>query len=333
MRIADIKRWSLYLGIAFLLVAVVSACSVPGGGRRVWIDDPLDGDRLPVDTVVVYSTSNSSSGVAEITLFVDGDPVLTDEPSGSGDLITHGQPWDPPGPGSYRLQVGMTTGDGESAQSREITVHIGEITPTATLTSTPTPTQEITITVTPSVTPTLTPTFTPSPVPAISINFNADSYSITAGDCTTLRWKVGHAGSVTLDGRAVALEDAREVCPDSSRTYQLNASGAAGEKSAQVSIEVQAPPEPPPPPQNVHISDRTCSSQGYTVTIGWNDTAGNEDGYRVYREGELIAELSADVESYQDDPPGSGPYTYGVEAFNGSGTSQRITVEEEGCLY
>lgn len=47
----------------------------------------------------------------------------------------------------------------------------------------------------------------------------------------------------------------------------------------------------------------------------------------------MIAELSANAESYQDKPPGSGPYTYAVEAYNSSGASQRVSVEEEGCLY
>jgi len=323
------QRWMVALAVLALCVFVVSACAGAGDDRRIWIDDPLAGDRRPEDTVVVYSTSSSQSGVTEVTLFVDGEAVRSDVPAGSGDLINHSQSWDPPGTGSYQLQVEMATEDGETTRSRSITVHIGEVTPRVTETFTPTPTEPVTIT--PAYTP--TPTETPTPVPEISINFNADRYEITEGECTTLRWKVEQADSANLDGSSVAVEDAREVCPASSRTYQLTASGAAGEKSAQVNIEVQAQQVPPSPPQNVEIGDRVCSSQAYTVTIEWKDAADNEDGYRVYRDGKGIADLGSGTVSFQDEPPGSGPYTYAVEAYNNSGTSQQITVEEDGCLY
>lgn len=76
---------------------LLSACRGAAGGDRIWIDDPLDGDRLPEETVVVYSTSSSSGGISEVTLLVDGDPVHRDVPGEEGDLLTVSQPWDPPG--------------------------------------------------------------------------------------------------------------------------------------------------------------------------------------------------------------------------------------------
>ena len=329
MSISDSTRPGKIILLIAILVFFLSACRGAAGGPRIWIDDPLDGDRLPEDTVVVYSTSSSESGVEEVSLYVDGEVVRSDAPADSGDLINHSQPWDPPGPGSYQLQVEMTTGDGETARSRTIMVQIGEVTPTVTETFTPTPTERVTIT--PTFTP--TPTETPTPVPEVSINFNADRYQITEGECTTLRWKAEHADSVLLDGSAVSLENAREVCPSATTTYRLTASNAAGEQSAQLTIEVQAPAQPPEPPQSVKIEGRVCNSSEYSVTISWSDAADNEDGYRVYREGAQIADLGPGTESYQDEPPGSGPYTYSVEAYNSTGTSQQISVEEEGCLY
>ncbi len=323
------QRWMVYIVISILFAILLPACRSAAGGSRVWIDDPLEGDHLPEESVVVYSTTSSKSGVSEVTLLVDGEVLRTEEPGEEGELLSVSQPWDPPGPGSYQLQVEMTTGSGETVRSRAITVHIGEVTPTATETFPATPTEPVTIT------PTLTPTATdtPTPVPDVSINFNADRYEITQGECTTLRWRVENAETVLLDGSAVSLENARDVCPSQSTTYQLTASSEAGEQSAQLTIEVQAPAQPPVPPQNVNIEDRVCTSAEYTVTIGWDDVAENEDGYRVYRDGELIVELEANTESYQDEPPGSGPYTYAVEAHNSTGSSQQVTVEEEGCLY
>lgn len=154
--------------------------------------------------------------------------------------------------------------DGETVRSRNITVHIGEITPTATETLTPT----VTETITPTPTFTLTPTVTNTPVPPVSLNFNADSYRIIEGECTTLRWRVEDADTVLLDGSAVSLENAREVCPSDTTTYQLTASNVAGEETVQLTVEVQAPAGPPAAPQNVNIENQVCNSSEYTVTIG-----------------------------------------------------------------
>ncbi len=102
---------------------------------------------------------------------------------------------------------------------------------------------------------------------------------------------------------------------------------------------IAAPPTPtpaistPPPPGNLAISNQVCTSETYSVTLSWFDAAGNEDGYRVYRDGALIATLGAGSNSHTDFPPGSGPYTYGVEAFNAAGASVRLTVQEAGCVY
>jgi hypothetical protein len=63
------------------------------------------------------------------------------------------------------------------------------------------------------------------------------------------------------------------------------------------------------------------------------DNADNEEGYRVYRDGNLLATLGKNAKSYTDHPPYGGPYTYGVEAFNSTGVSDRPTVQEGGCIY
>jgi hypothetical protein len=92
-------------------------------------------------------------------------------------------------------------------------------------------------------------------------------------------------------------------------------------------------PSPPAAPTKLVISSRTCSDKAYSVTLSWKDNAGNELGYRVYREAQLIAKLKANATKYKDNPPGSGPYTYNVEAFNEAGASGRPSVHEEGCLH
>lgn len=92
-------------------------------------------------------------------------------------------------------------------------------------------------------------------------------------------------------------------------------------------------PSPPPAPGQLQIANRVCTDTEYSVTLWWMDVANNEDGYRVFRDGQLIATLGKNSTGYKDNPPGSGPYTYGVEAYNITGTSSRPTVYEEGCIY
>ena len=61
--------------------------------------------------------------------------------------------------------------------------------------------------------------------------------------------------------------------------------------------------------------------------------ADNETGFRVYRDGALIATLGANVASYMDSaPPRGAVHTYGVEAYNSAGASSRPTLREAGCF-
>jgi hypothetical protein len=102
------------------------------------------------------------------------------------------------------------------------------------------------------------------------------------------------------------------------------------------------PPKPKPPkpqlsppaaPSQLTIANKVCTDTKYRLTLEWFDGANNEDGYRVFRDGQLLATLGKNSNSYKENPPGSGPYTYGVEAFNPVGASGRPSVFEEGCLY
>jgi len=67
--------------------------------------------------------------------------------------------------------------------------------------------------------------------------------------------------------------------------------------------------------------------QVVTATLSWGDTANNENGYRVYRDGALIIELPANSSQYADETTldVGDTLTYSVEAFNDAGASpQRI---------
>lgn len=71
----------------------------------------------------------------------------------------------------------------------------------------------------------------------------------------------------------------------------------------------------PGKPTSLVTSSPSCSR----VNLTWSDNSGNEQGYQVYRNGNLIATLGSNVASYQDNSVGSGTdYSYVVYAYRGS---------------
>lgn len=99
---------------------------------------------------------------------------------------------------------------------------------------------------------------------------------------------------------------------------------------------IPSPPTPtpvPPPagPARFRIGNWICDPKLYQVTLSWIDQAQNEDGYRVYRDGSLIATLPANANSYVDNPPRGAAHTYALEAYNAGGASPQVTVVDQGC--
>lgn len=91
---------------------------------------------------------------------------------------------------------------------------------------------------------------------------------------------------------------------------------------------------PPNSPSGLVPTEISCNTtDGYVVMLSWKDNANNETGYRVYRNDNLIATLGSNVTEYTDHPPGSGPYSYQVEAFNSAGSNESNLAQEDGCIY
>jgi uncharacterized protein YraI len=90
--------------------------------------------------------------------------------------------------------------------------------------------------------------------------------------------------------------------------------------------------QPPSAPVQLFYENVVCNGQAYNVPLRWTDTAGNEEGFRVYRNGTLISTFGANSTKYTDSPPYGGPYTYAVESYNSAGTSAQATVNEPGCI-
>ncbi len=82
----------------------------------------------------------------------------------------------------------------------------------------------------------------------------------------------------------------------------------------------------------LNVSTQICDSTKYVVRLSWKDVA-DEDGYRVYRDGVLIATLGADTIFFDDTSPDYGSHGYRVEAFNNYGSADSTVKVSEGCVY
>jgi hypothetical protein len=127
--------------------------------------------------------------------------------------------------------------------------------------------------------------------------------------------------------------------PNAARCF---AAGSTGDVSGSLDglPVIPAPPLPvlatstPPAPAapTLSLNNQVCDATQYVVRLSWNNVEG-EDGYRVYRDGSLIATLGANVTVYDDVSPDYNAHAYRVEAFNASGATSSATVGSEGCLY
>jgi len=110
-----------------------------------------------------------------------------------------------------------------------------------TNTATPTPSDTPTPTSTPTPTNTPTPTPTQQPPPEIGF-FQANPATIIAGGCTDLEWgAVINATQVTIDQGigGVATPGSQTVCPATTTTYAMTATGPGGTSNVSVTVTVQ----------------------------------------------------------------------------------------------
>jgi hypothetical protein len=91
---------------------------------------------------------------------------------------------------------------------------------------------------------------------------------------------------------------------------------------------VDFPPLPEVPFQMVVVK-RDCEGRSLVV-LSWPDVTG-ETGYRIYREGIMLASLKMNATEYQDYPPIANSYFYEIESINNYGVSVRFSISVAGC--
>ena len=87
----------------------------------------------------------------------------------------------------------------------------------------------------------------------------------------------------------------------------------------------------PAMPSNLSASPVSCNQ----INLSWNDNSASEEGYKLYRNGSLIATLGSGMTSYQNTGlRGNTTYSYSVKAYRGSiesNASNTVTVTTPSC--
>jgi hypothetical protein len=105
-------------------------------------------------------------------------------------------------------------------------------------------------------------------------NFRADAYSLSYGQCTTLRWNIGDVRAVYFwDGgnqQGVGGVDSRQVCPNSTSVYRLQVIyNDGGSRDYYVTVSVQGSGSQP----GINFySDNTNLNVGACANLIWNVT-------------------------------------------------------------
>ncbi len=157
------RRWMrtpALLAMIMLLVTMAAWARAADHGGTAWIDQPLGW--VPITSVPVTVTAHAThpSGVDEVRLDVDGETVAN-HGAGGETLETVEFSWNPPGAGTYLLEVfGATQGEWGEPGSVIVTVVGDETAPTTTSTTSTTTPRSTTSTTTSTTSTTTTTTTT-----------------------------------------------------------------------------------------------------------------------------------------------------------------------------
>jgi hypothetical protein len=254
---------ALLVGAILVLVLAIGAILLLTGDRdrepTVVIESPAEGAQLIAgQEVILRATAGGAQDILRLEIMVDNVMVgmsTSADPEGSDSLVVN-LPWTFSQTGAHSVSAVAYTSGGQVSEPTSVGVLVAEeaaqVTPTAEATATETPTPEPTLpgdtatptptaTDTPTITPTPTPTATEVPPPQIAW-FQANPATIIAGNCTDLEWgEVTNATGVSIDQAigGVAAPGSVNVCPASTTTYVMTATGPGGTSDASVTVTVE----------------------------------------------------------------------------------------------
>ena len=171
------RKLSILAGLLLAVLTVLAACTTAGSGPTTWLDQPLDGAKLPLARLVIMAHASDDNGVSSFDFFIDQQSLVSVAASG----VRFGEAsveWQPPAPGTYTVHVRAVNSQGNAGPDAISVVTIGEIVSQPTIaTPTPTPAVQLQLTASPTPSPAaaaatltpMTPTASPSPtIPAVT---------------------------------------------------------------------------------------------------------------------------------------------------------------------
>jgi hypothetical protein len=211
--------------------------------------------------------------------------------------------------------------DDQAATIVAMTLNAADTTPTPTHTREPLPTPTLAITKTP--TPTITPTYS---VPLLTIN-EPTNCRTGPGQSYDIIFTLLAGASVEIVGRhptnnywTVKVQGLAEPC-----WVWGEFSTASGSHWTVPTVNPPATASPSPPnAPSISNWEYECGFGNVTVTLEWSDRANDESGYRIYRNGESVAELPPNSNTFTEvaeSDPGES-FTYLIEVVNSAGTSR-----------
>ena len=123
----------------------------------------------------------------------------------------------------------------------------------------------------------------------------------------------------TVGANVISYADTK-VSENTAYSYKVRAFNDAGSSTYSNTAIATTPPcgtDPPEAPTGLTAKQPGAALK---VMLGWTDNSTNEEEFKIYRDGAVIASVGPDTTSYVDEPISpSTTYSYTVCAYNSSG--------------
>jgi hypothetical protein len=139
-----IKVFAIFI-LALMVLAACGPQTAPQVGfasaNQAWIDAPLPDSHLPLAAVEIVAHAANPDGIASFEIDLNGQllaKTVPDPASIDQTLMYTRYSWQPSAPGSYRIEVRAFDRNNQPGLPAQVTVEVGEPTPSPTATLTPT---------------------------------------------------------------------------------------------------------------------------------------------------------------------------------------------------
>jgi hypothetical protein len=174
------KHFAVFAALLIVTAVLIAACGPVGQstqGPTTWIDEPLDGAKLPLGPTEIIAHASDSDGVSSFDFYIDNTLLVhanavasapvqvystgySGSPGTAGYLASATVGWNPSTPGVYTIRTVATDTAGNLGSQATAVVTVGEVQASPVPSPALVPTEEIV----PPGTPALpTPTKTPAP--------------------------------------------------------------------------------------------------------------------------------------------------------------------------